>query len=105
MARGDRQRMGTIHRPRSTATLRDAVLDRPLPTTITMQQLLTERGLALVSGAQGPTDRSGTALTRHIHRFGANSRLDTSGRWIGTIGLEPTFRSKYYSRSAIRAFP
>ena len=88
--------MRAIQRPRSTTTLQeDAVLSRPLPTTITMQQLLTERGLTLVSGAQGPTHRSSTALTRHLYRFGPSSRLETSGRWIGTIGLEPAFRLKY----------
>ena len=88
--------MRAIQRPRSTTTLqKDVVLSRPLPTTITMQQLLTERGLTLVSGAQGPTHRSSTALTRHLYRFGPSSRLETSGRWIGTIGLEPAFRLKY----------
>lgn len=104
LTEGDRQPMSVIRQPRSTTALRDAVLSRPLPTTITMQQLLTERGLALMSGAQGPTHRSGIALSRHIHRFGSSSRPDTSGRWIGTIGLEPTFRSKYFSRSSARGF-
>ena len=70
--------------------------------TITMQQLLAERGLTLMSGALSPTRRSKTALTRHLHRLEYGKRIETSGRWIG---MEPTFRQKYSSTSRALEVP
>lgn len=64
------------------------------PPGITMQGLLAERSICLMSGALSPTRRSKAALTRHLQRIEYAQRIETSGRWIG---LEPTFRSKYSS--------